>query len=434
MVLSVVSVAACSFTPPAGTPEQPADAIPDVPTMCAQVTSECVGDTLRECREVGQAAHDTQCPICNSDPQPHCEEITPSADAVMTSDLDPMLDPGLGDVVLAAATLDSDTGEITGARDPGPGLISGIDYVQRANAGVFRFKSLEITGTLTVRGSKAVALVALSRIKVTALVDAQGDCVGTNAGPGGQPGGNLQTAGMGPGGGGTGGGSHDNAGGGGGGAYGVPGAPGGHGADVTRAGAPGTPYNDEFDTLIGGSGGGGGGGGKGGRGGGGGGAIQLVANHRIEFTASGAINAGGCGAKESPNQDDGGGGGGSGGLIVLDAPAVVLDAATVLAVNGGGGGGSDSSGKDGNPGRLSRNPAAGGQGQAMGGQGGAPPVLPGLVGGNAKNGAGGGGGVGRIRIATANNAGLTGGAAMCSPNLTDLATTTKTATLAITPK
>lgn len=428
----------CSYTAPSATgedagPTDPPDTLPPA-LPCEELSAECIGTTLRECRTIGMDPIDTECALCVTAPTAHCETLVPAGGAATANDL--KSDPLIGNITIAAAaTLDSDTGEITGVRGPGTGVVDGIEFHVVDDVGVFRFRSLQINADLDLRGNNAVALVANRRITVSAEIDARGDCSGNNAGPGGSDGGDPTQDGEGQGQGNGGSGSHDDASGGSGGGFGAPGSSGAASTNQTATG-PGPAYGDLVAALVGGSGGGGGGSVSGGLGGGGGGAIQLVANDAVVFSGAGAINAGGCGAERNPVAHlSGGGGGGSGGGILLEADAIDLGNTVVLAVNGGGGGGGDFLGQNGQNGQLSRNAASGGDGTGggngtsggRGGSGGAAADLDGTVGQSGsdnENAGGGGGGVGRIRIHTRGDVQLTGDCGLCSPNFADPGTTT----------
>ena len=398
---------------------------------CQALGETCVGGTLRTCSQIGSLPDEQPCAWGCAASGSTCAVLVPGGGTVLPADLDD--DAQLQAVTLTAVTLDSDSGEITGVRGGGPGVISGIGYEARATVGVFRFASLTIDGPLLLIGSRGVALVSLGPIAIRNVIDARGTCVGTGAGPGGSPGGDPHTVGNGPGGGSPGVGSHDQASGGAGGGHGVAGSNGGIGTGAGNAATIGGAANgaQQISVLRGGSGGGGGGGNRGGLGGGGGGALQLVTDGTITFSATGGINAGGCGAKRKSDQDDGGAGGGAGGTILLEAPAIELEANAALAVNGGGGGGGDSGGMDGNPGALARTQAVGGAGSgtSRGGDGGAPTPLgmtdglSGTAGGTYKNAGGGGGAAGRIRFHTRGGAIVDHGAVL-SPSLSDTNTTT----------
>ncbi|WP_146650441.1 hypothetical protein [Labilithrix luteola] len=164
------------------------------------------------------------------------------------------------------------------------------------------------------------------------------------------------------------------------------------------------------------------------QGGGGGGALQLSAGEQIELGSAGvlAANGGGGGAGPAAN----GAGGGSGGGILVEAPAVAVLGSISANGGGGGGGGSNSasgqraSGGPGADGAPGKSPAPGGPGNnghgcqlfgyTTGGSGGAGSAavrnaeagvvgseISGCTGGwvNTSNG-GSGGAVGRIRINT----------------------------------
>ncbi len=425
-------LAACGFTVQGGVPgDGSGDAVVPDAGPCQALGATCVGGTLRTCSQIGSLPDEQACAWGCTASGSACAALVPGGGTVLPADLDD--DAQLQAVTLSSATLDSDSGEIKGVRGVGPGVISGIGYEARTTVGVFRFASLTIDGPLVLIGSRGVALVSLGPIAIRDVIDARGTCEGTGAGPGGSTGGDPHTVGNGPGGGSPGVGSHDQASGGAGGGHGVTGSNGGIGAGNGNAATiGGAAYGDpQISVLRGGSGGGGGGGNRGGLGGGGGGALQLVADGTITFTATGGINAGGCGAKRKSDQDDGGAGGGGGGTILLEAPAIELAVNTALAVNGGSGGGADSGGMDGNPGALSRAQAVGGPGSGTGrgGDGGAPTPLgmtdglSGTAGGNYKNAGGGGGAAGRIRFHTRGGAIVDHGAVL-SPSLSDTNTTT----------
>ncbi|MFO0677890.1 MAG: hypothetical protein U0169_15235 [Polyangiaceae bacterium] len=166
--------------------------------------------------------------------------------------------------------------------------------------------------------------------------------------------------------------------------------------------------NPELLPLYGGSSGGGQFSGAGG------GAIQIVAGKAIRVTATGVVHVGGGGGDGS--------GGGSGGAILLEAPEVTIDG--VLAANGGGGA-AGTGASDGDNGKPSATPAAGGPSTetpaVAGGAGSAGARAEGLPGERdprpnfAFHGSG-GGGAGRIRVNT--SAGKTAFAGTFSPAAT----------------
>jgi hypothetical protein len=269
------------------------------------------------------------------------------------------------------------------------------------------------SGTVTVRGTRPLVIIARGEIRLAGMLEASARDV--QAGPGGWE------AGTGPGAGGIG--RHAGVfqdGGGGGGSHGSVGGAGGSGVCVDGVCASGggagiVAGTAELAVLEGGSGGG-----AGAirtptetclpaPGGGGGGAVQLTALGRIRIEPGGGVHAGGGGgsggALDSVCDDNGGGGGGgSGGAIFLQAPAV--ENRGVLAANGGGGGsgasGSHFPGQDALP---ADRPAPGGQqvnDVAFAGGCGAALVTDCTLDGDGgdANAGGGGGGVGRIVIVT----------------------------------
>jgi len=415
-VVTSSAIAACHFTEGV----LPDGAAPPIDAgTCTGPSVECSGDFLRTCTVAGEVAVDTLCTWGCSNA--HCQQLVPAGGAVGAGDLTP--NATLGDVNLTSGIrINGDNGEIgteqdsNSIRGSGSGIDHGIEYRRTGSVAIFRFKSLTISGDVTLLSGMAIALVSDGDVSITAVLDARGFCSGRSAGPGGGAGGSAQ----GGSGGGTGGGASidNNNFGGGGGGY---GGSGGDGAGPVAGGpAFGTP---EIPMLVGGGGGGGGGGaGNSGDGGGGGGGVQIISGTKIAID-SGGINAGGCGGQNGDAGNDGGGGGGAGGTILLEAPIVSILGA--LAVNGGGGGGGEA-GNQGRAesGRLDRTPAAGGVGTAIGGVGGAAAMLTGANGGaQGGKGGGGGGGVGRIRINTKSGSASVGSGAVLSPSFNDSPTT-----------
>lgn len=141
----------------------------------------------------------------------------------------------------------------------------------------------------------------------------------------------------------------------------------------------------------------------------GGGAIQLAARSRIDITGTVCVSGTG-GALGLPGFDRDSGGGGSGGAILLEAPIVNVAASATLVANGGGGGGSN--GEGGGRSCIATEAGAGGAGLGdppvgSGGDGGFGTVAaqPGQTGtcGTKQCVGGGGGGVGRVRINSSND-------------------------------
>ncbi len=391
---------------------------PDAYEWCPTLTNRCIDAlNLETCTMVDHVPSYTQCNAgCIDAPQAHCGVIVPTG-VVTTADIAP--DPQLLAITISApTTVNTDTGAITGVRDPGTGVIAGIDFEVRSGVGVFRFANLATTEDVTFTGSNAVALVSLDTIHVSAILDVQGDCLAGHAGPGGTPGSGtgsgaggvgVAAAGTFPGGGGGGHGAHGGAGG----SLGGPG------------GAAGPAFGDpEITVLRGGGGGGAGAGANGGVGGGGGGAIQLVAHNEIVFAGSSSsfagVFAGGCGGRHGTQGSAGGGGGGAGGAILMEAPYIDTGFDYVgHDVSGGGGGASDgvvlADGQNG---------SEGGRGGTPGGGNGGWREFNGhtIVGGDAGGGAGGGGGVGRIRFNYVNGIRITS-PSDTTPNTDDAITT-----------
>jgi len=438
---ALVLLVGCQYVPPAGPSEVPGDTRqvePDVlpdPEICTDtVREECLGNTLRECRVVGQLPIDTLCAMCISTPNPHCETLVPSANGATAADLAP--NGQLLDITITNGTVaDTDSGEIQGVRGGGEGVVDGIGFRVNNDIAIWQFHSLTVSDRISFRGSRAAVVAANRTITVDDVLDVRGECNSQNGGPGGSRGGIGEQDGSGSGKGLRGNGQHDAASGGSGGGHGANGSAGGsaNGQSAPTGGA--TDGDPTITMLRGGSGGGGGGGDAttAGVGGGGGGALQLVANDKIAFTANGGINAGGCGALRVLFQNAGGGGGGAGGTVLLEASEIDLSTA-VLAVNGGGGSGGDAFGQSGQSGQRSRTAASGGSGTGggngstggrggSGGTGGSPSGTAGASGSSNKNAGGGGGAIGRMRINTRDDANLAGTCSGCSPSFTDTNTT-----------
>jgi hypothetical protein len=313
---------------------------------------------------------------------------------------------------------------------------------------VFRNITFDTGSTLTVSGSRALALVATASMTLKGVIDVSAN--GWVGGPGaasfvpgtGANGTGLPDAGeMTPG----------NAGGGGGG-FGMAGAKGGD--DVTSGPctmntAPCVKPGDgglvqgltSIIPLRSGSGGGfnsaNWGSTRQGFPGGGGGALQLVSCASMTIANTALIDAnggGGQGGRPGASATPGAGaGGGSGGAILLEAQTMTLSVGIQLFANGGGGGGGatlSASGGDGEDGPRDRSaakgglPASGGSGSSFaGGTGGAAnnagtPVPAGAGGGPVADptiaAGGGGGGVGRIRL-NDTSAALSGASLLASP-------------------
>jgi hypothetical protein len=416
---------------------------------CTAGGKSCDRDMLRTCKSDGSGFDDASCASgCSETPAPHCKGIVPSATGVVPADLE-----GAGltpTAITVAATINADTGEITGGlraanADPTKReIISGIAFhtadvpnVPGKKIGVFSFAAFTVGDgkNVILEGTNAVALISSTDLTVLGVLDARGSCVAGAGGPGGGKGGGVGALAQGDGFGKAGASNASDAtSGGGGGGYGD------NGGSTPQFGVGGTtagglPYgNLTLVPLLGGSGGGRGGdlnsvsASTGGLGGGGGGAVQLVARGKITIgggSGMSGINAGGCGGGGAviPNQNLSGcgGGGGSGGAILVEAPAVKLDVMGHLVANGGAGGGgamgNNAAATAGEPGVLGidqtqfHGSTAAGAGCGAGGYGGASAEAPstnkgqnGAVGGTGYCTGGGGGGAGRIRVNSATGA------------------------------
>src|SRR6185436_14103260 len=287
--------------------------IPIDASLCVDTTPSCASPTvLRECRVVNELPTDTMCPWgCLAGPAAHCGLLKPSSDVLTAADLDPT--PGLMDRTGSSGngTINTSDGSITNLRPMGQGMMNGIEFQLRTigtrTVAVFRFNKLTLTGRWSVRGANAVAIVSLGDVTVQGRLEVSGDCMGTNAGPGGYPGGAAHTTAAGDGGGEAGGGNNNTSGGGGGG-YGADGGDGGKPGGSNPKG--GKAWGDPEITKLIGGGGGGGGGDQGGVGGGGGGAVQIATNGKVTLkfdsvVQPSGINAGGCGGVRG-NTDGGG--------------------------------------------------------------------------------------------------------------------------------
>lgn len=397
------------------------------------VDTRCSDDqmSLLTCRPDGSGIDTSACEFGCGAPNgtPHCLHLDPSG-VVSTGDVA----SGMQSVTVSAdATLNTDTGEITGGitRPAGAGNQGGITFRAEqqpgstVSVGVFGFAGLALMqgATLHFTGKSPVALVSSADVTIAGNLDGQGDCMTPVAG--GAAGGTAAVnsgIGLGPRGGGAGVGNADQASGGGGGGYGDAGGRGGNGTGGAggTGGAPFGTLTMEPLLFLGGSGGGVGGN-SGGQGGNGGGAIQLAVDGTL--TVSGTINAGGCGGQAGAAQT-GGGGGGAGGALLFEAGTIHLTNTAQIAVNGGGGGGA-AGGKSGTSGAPTTTNPPGGAGAGdgtAGGAGGAMAKPAGTRGvdvtGTLKNGGGGGGGAGRIAFKSQSGM-LTDDGALVSPARSD---------------
>lgn len=358
--------------------------------VCDPESTECSGDDLCTCVE-----GELQCAPCalgcSTVGDAHCVTFIPSNLGSTTADLT------VGDDVLVLTVGAIDTDALTVA---GLSPASGVTriHVQGAPApdiAVFRYRTIEISGTIAVRGGRALALVATESISITGQLVHEGV---TNDCPSGSAGGDGVTGG-----------------GGGGGGYGTSGAAGGAVASQSTGGSgggvTGAPELAPLAAGCSGKRGGLGGGGNAGSGGRAGGAIQLVAGDSI--TVEGTVCASGQGGLAKGGMG-GPGGGGSGGSVLLEAPSVVLMPSAAVAANGGGGGSESTGGVScvltagGIGGPQGPSSRAGGDG-AFASTSAMPGVNENNCPGTCFSGGGGGGGAGRIRINRADGAVPSGG-------------------------
>lgn len=405
---------------------------------------ECTdASTLRRCNYDGSGYETVVCPLgCETDPEPHCSEWLISNIPAESFDLlfagEPREDHWAGPAIDIPGDhwigFNTENGRISifieepppwevgvEVREPGfgPDETTGISFEFQtqpdgaSRMGVFSFQKFDIPANFTIGVVGPYPLVIMSEEDSVIEGGVKAGCIWdvgptyADAGESGEEDGS----------GGEGGVSGSEFGGGGGGGY---GGPGGAGAGVGGLGATGgsTYGTPEIIPLIGGAGGGWSGGPEGdddggSRGGRSGGAVEIVCGGTLTISATGWVDASGCGG--FPSYDGttphGGGGGGSGGSILLEAPTVEVQGN--LSVNGGAGAAGGYLGDPdaeewsmyGERGQPATTTAAGGgtstgadncnggDGNGGGGDaGGDAPDCTALFGG------GGGGGAGRIRV------------------------------------
>ncbi len=390
----------------AGDPVDAAPAAPDadLSLFCQPASTTCEAAVLSTCIADGSAATPSDCDLGCFDAV-RCNKLAPS------NGLGEQLDMAASatDLVLTgAATIDTSSETIndeTGALVVSTAVVSGGPV----EIFVLRVKSLT-AGSITVTGTRALAIVSDGAITLNGGLDASGVSSGPNT-----PGGIDDTA--------TCGarevtGSGNDWPGGGGGGFGGTGGNGG--SALGHGGGAGSAINGTASLvpLRGGCAGGRSIGAVTGPGAGGG-AVQLVSNRLITIPATGHVAVTGEGASGFAGfvfcaMGNGncyaGAGGGAGGGVLLEAPSVVVAAGAGIFANGGGGSTTtttENAPSRGEDGQLSETSAAGGVSQETdrgnGGAGGAGATANGGSGqgtsiGDDFDGGGGGGGVGRIRI------------------------------------
>jgi hypothetical protein len=345
---------------------------------CSPGATSCAGDELTTCDASGTSVTTTACALgCASDGT-RCLSFEPS------NGLGPALTAAASEPAITipdGATINTDTGEVKTSGGIAVQVHSlaigqGPTTIRALIGGSFTI------GDVSVLGANPLAIVSVGDIALDGVLDMGAES--TASGPGAQRTGACA-------------GQPSDVGGSGGGNA-TEGAAGGGPVLISNPRVPGGAAQTVFEPLGGGC--------PGGKllsngsavadGGGGGGAVQLVSLTAIAI--SGGIDVGGGGGGFN------GGGGGSGGNVILEAPRVSFSAGGIFA-NGGSGGACSLNGTD-----ASRDatPApgpgpCGAHGELYGGAGGTVAAVPtsgGRVGVSETSAGGGGGAVGRLRIAT----------------------------------
>ncbi len=369
----------------------------------------CVGDQATTCAPDGMSTTMDTCALGCAADGTRCLTFDPS------NGLGGALAMAAGEadvVVPAGATIDTDLGEVTDSNGV-PIAVTTLVIPQTGAPSIRAFigRSIVIDDTKVV-GTNALALVAHAGVTVQGLVDLAAHgvsgasaaqtsplaCAGSiskqfqcSVGPAT----NTVTDGAGGGGdatvGGTGGGNNS-------------GFPGGMAVQTfvpLSGGCAGGNLEDISGTLLS-------------KGGGGGGAVEIVSLTTVSLTGRGFISLGGGGGAPSC-------GGGSGGTLIIEAPTVQLVGNTVgIVANGGAGGACGMNGADGT---LTATPALAPSNCAdSGGNGGTGSTGPGsahtcttsCVTCDVGPWGGGGGSVGRMRIATGDGTYVTTGSPIVS--------------------
>ena len=374
----------------------PADCPIDV-CGCTAGSATCGSDgTLAVCNADGMSVTTTMCSTGCELPAATCRTIVPS------NGLGPVLASAAAEPAItipSGATIDTDTGSVLDANLQS--LTFATTLVTQPSGPTIRvFAGVTVTvGDVSISGSDAIAFVGDGPVTVgTLTAPAHGstggpgavtsaDCVGEAAVATGS---DDVVSGFGAGGGGN---ATAGASGGG---HQQPGATGGlatAGFLVLGGGCAGGgttfPQSPDLGSNLGG---------------GGGGAIQLVSNAHVNIT--GTINLGGGGGQQNS-------GGGAGGLLVVEAPTLSFTGQGGMVANGGGGGGG-CVGADATPdttaapgGDASTGTGCGYTVLALAGGNGATEITPPQPGTITQSGAivheifgGGGGAIGRARLAT----------------------------------
>ena len=171
---------------------------------CTAGEKSCDGDKLRTCKGDGTFDSLTCTTGCSAGPPAHCKRIVPSANGVVSADLDG--DGLMPVIVTVTATLNTDTGEITnGVRGPNVDptkreVINGIAFhvadipgATGKKIGVFSFAKLSIGDgkKITAIGTNALAIASATDILLAGQIDMRGTCAASAGGPGGGNGGKV---------------------------------------------------------------------------------------------------------------------------------------------------------------------------------------------------------------------------------------------------
>lgn len=399
------------------------------PIACTQTT--CTNDTLEVCGSDNMIERSEHCNLGCFD-QTRCNRIDPSNG--LASSVDQA--EGQTDVTLPdGITINTDSGTVNGPSGTIAVATSTVTQISGLSIRVLVAKSFTV-GSVRVRGSLPLALVASSTITIRGILDVSAD--------GGTPGPGASICAVG-----TGGASNqgiysrtpaNNSGGypmyiwtingSGGGGFGTAGGGGGTVASAYTDGAAG-PANGT-NTLVPLRGGCAGYATIDSSRGAGGGAIQLVANEEVHLVNAagnlGIIDAGGGGgahgmplghvdtSDSTPIYPPGGGG--SGGGVLIETGKLILDGGTAITAGGGGGGGYGACtpsphGADATPSGTASGGACGANTRPASSGGAGATTGAGDVGGdcnetNTGEAGSGGGGLGRIRINTRDGSAMTG--------------------------
>jgi hypothetical protein len=383
-----------------------------VPFCSPGSATACENNQLVLCNNAGTGTATTSCELGCATGELRCNRFEP------TNGLGPVLDNAsqAPDLTLPPGTrIDTDTGTIRDAN--GNAVTAAVTRVLQVDAPeIMAVWARSITtNDVSVVGSAALAFVATGNITIKGRVQVR--ATGVSSGPGARRSGSCfggasvqyecmcsgpcSVGGGGAGnatGGGTGGGTNLESG--------LPGAASAAFSPLNGGCAGGSQYATDSVTVVS-------------QAGGGGGAVQLVSTSNVSFVEQGLIDVGAGGGRSTA-------GGGSGGLVVIESPLVSFAGpSTGVAANGGAGGGCGQSGADGTAtgsqalGAVCPNYFAGNGGtgtvQATAGcnpiGGGCTATCPVIYGG-------GGGSVGRLRIATKDGTYSTSGPPILSASIT----------------